>query len=66
MVIQRQEVPPLLANAAETQWTENGWQVHRHCRPLREPRLSRWASWYRPSRAVQPKQPAGSQARSLR
>jgi hypothetical protein len=66
MVIQRQEVPRLLANAAEIQRTDNGWQAHRHCRPLRERGLSRWASWYRPSRAVEPKQPAGTQVRSLR
>ena len=53
MVIQRPEVAPPLANAPEIQRTPDRWQGHRHCRPLRERRLSRWASWDAPSRAVE-------------
>lgn len=57
MVIQRQEVALLLANAPEIQRTDNGRQAHRHCRPLRERRLSRRASWHAPYRAVEPNYP---------
>ena len=66
MVIQGQQVPLPLANAPEIQRTDNGWQAHRHCRPLRERRLSRWASWYAPWWALEPNHPAGPQPRSPR
>jgi len=66
MAIHRQEVALPLANAPKNSRTDNGSLAHRQRRPLRERRLSRWASWYAPWWALEPNHPAGPQPRSPR
>ena len=61
MVSQRQEMPLALlalANVSEIQLTDSGWHAHRRYGPLRD-RLSRLASWYATSQAVQANHTAG-------